>query len=109
MLCVGGGRDDKYLVDTGRFRGDKMRHNRTLVRYRTTDIPYPQFVVIPNMFVSDMLRWLSDYECAEIEHTGPAALVLGTDKTGYRLPINWPGYQKCMDYIRTRNLLTETL
>ncbi len=90
------------MVDTGRLGSDKMRQDGTLVRYRTTDIPYPQFVVIPNIFVSDMIHWLSDVQCAEIEHTE-------LSDNDFRIPTKWHSYRLCWDYILKRNLLTEAL
>lgn len=101
MLFGGGYWGGKYMVDIGRLGGDKMTQDRTLVRYRTTDIPYPQFVVIPNMFVSNMLHWLSDHECAEIEHTE-------LSDNDFHFPTDWHSYLSCWDYIVKRNLLTET-
>lgn len=88
MLFVGGCWGDKNLVDIGRFRGDKM----TLIRYRTEDTNHPLFVVIPDMFVLNMLQWLSDQECATIEHTEP------TDNS-FRAPKAWPGYQTCEQHV----------
>lgn len=101
MLCVGGYWGDKYLVDTGRFRGDKIM-NRTLIQYRTTENKHSQFVVIPNIFVSDMIHWLSYVQCAEIEHTE-------LSDNDFHIPMSWPSYRLCCDYIQKRKLLTETL
>ena len=72
----------------------------TLIRYRTTDIDHPQHVVIPDIFVSNMVRWLSDVECAEIEHTEQ------TDKL-CSIPQRYPEYEACVNYIRTSALLRE--
>jgi len=69
---------------------------RTLIKYRTklgdqpctTDNRPAEYVVIPNIFVSDLLKWLSDIS-AEILET--------TDNVDHpaRLPINWPSYETC--------------
>lgn len=74
---------------------------RTLIQYRTTEIEHSQFVVIPDIYVSDMIQWLSDHECAEIVRTE-------TTDNSYRFPTNWPSYETCMKYVVTRTLLTET-
>ncbi len=68
----------------------------TLVKYRTTraadlhrtDKWNWEYVVIPVIWLSDLLKWLSDIE-AEVGGT--------TDNVEYdaRLPINWPSYETC--------------
>ena len=69
----------------------------TLIKYQTTDIEHPQFVVIPDIFVPNMVRWLSDVECAEIEHTEQ------TDNE-FHAPENWPSYQTCKQHIYLSDL-----
>ena len=68
----------------------------TLVKYRTiradelirTDKWNWEYAVVPTIFLSDLLKWLSDTE-AELAET--------TDNVQYdaRLPINWPSYETC--------------
>jgi hypothetical protein len=72
---------------------------RTLIRYRTTDSRYSRFVIVPTIFVSDMLHWLSDDECAEIERTEQ------TDEL-CSVPTRYPQYKACVDFIRASNLLS---
>jgi hypothetical protein len=60
----------------------------TLIRYRTRMTGHPSFVVIPDMFVSSIVRWLSDQECATIEYTEQ------TDKE-FHAPERWPDYRMC--------------
>lgn len=67
----------------------------TLVKYRTnqaelhrTDNWNWEYAVIPTIWLSDLLKWLSDIE-AEVDET--------TDNVEYdaRLPITWPSYETC--------------
>lgn len=78
-------------------RRDKM-FPRTLIRYRTTESRHPFFVIVPNLFVSSMIQWLSDDECAEIER------VEGTDNL-CSVPQRYPDHDACVSYIRDMNLI----
>lgn len=71
---------------------------RTLIRYRTTDCKHSMHVIVPSIFVLDMIGWLSDHECAEI---------IGHEQTDHPclVPQHYPDYQACVDYIRTSDLI----
>ena len=69
----------------------------TLVKYRTkldiepvaTDKWWSEYVVLPTIWLSDLLVWLSDID-AEVQET--------TDNVDFdaRLPISWPSYETCL-------------
>ena len=68
----------------------------TFVKYRTkmevelcgSDNWWSEYAVIPTIWLSDFLAWLSDIE---------AELCIETDNVEFeaRLPINWPSYETC--------------
>jgi len=75
----------------------------TLVTYRTTDVPHNQYIVVPTIWLSDLLQWLTLSESAE---------VIGTShncKDKAMLPINWPGYQTCCDDVRISDAMNSVL
>jgi len=69
---------------------------KTFVKYRTkiddelsaTDNYRSEYVVLPSIWLPDLLSWLSDIG---------AELCQTTDNVEfeYRLPITWPGYETC--------------
>lgn len=74
--------------------------NMTLVKYRTTDVAYNQYAVIPTYWLSDLLEWLTLSESAEIVLTDNGC------RSSPILPINWPSYQTCSDSIHISDLLS---
>lgn len=66
----------------------------TRVTYRTTDVSHNQYAIVPTIWLSDLLRWLTLSETAEIVGT-----TYNVDNEAV-LPINWPSYQTCQDAIR---------
>ena len=78
-----------------------------LVKYRTSDYRYDQYAVVPDLYLSDLLDWLTLSESAEIvsvtdNYPGlsdvPASIAL-------LAPDNWPSYRTCADYIRVSDLV----
>ena len=71
----------------------------TLIKYRTTETPYNQYAVVPTIWVSDLLHWLTLSESAEI---------ISTDNNcddGAILPISWPSYETCRDCMRISDIV----
>lgn len=56
--------------------------------YATTDKWYTHYAVIPTIWLSDLLQWLSDID---------AVVCATADNVDFdtRLPINWPSYETC--------------
>lgn len=78
-----------------------------LVTYQTVNRPYNQYAVVPNIYVSDLLGWLSEQEAtiqSVTQHTP------GTDKkpSVCLLPPEWPSYRACDDFMRTLELVALT-
>ncbi len=75
-------------------RSDNMDY--TLVTFRTTDYRYKQFAAVPNIYLPDLLDWIRDLpDFVEIvsirdNYDGPGIV-----------PVSWPSYGECMNYIRT--------
>lgn len=89
------------MVDMGRHRGDNV--NMALVEYRTTDVSHKQYIVVPTIWLSDLLRWLTLSESAE---------VIGTShncRDEAILPIKWPSYQTCRDDMRISDAMNSVL
>lgn len=69
----------------------------TFVKYRTgcevklcgTDNWWSEYVVVPTIWLSDLLAWLSDIGADVVETT---------DNFDHepKLPINWPSYETCL-------------
>ena len=72
---------------------------KTLVTYRTPASPHNQYAVVPNMWLSDLLSWLTLSESATI--------VSKTDNedSGAILPINWPSYETCRYCLKVSDLM----
>jgi len=68
---------------------------KTMITYRTTDQKHNKYVIVPTLWVSDLVYWLTLSESAEI-----VATTHNVDD-GLVLPISWPSYQPCLDYTRT--------
>ncbi len=64
----------------------------TLVKYRTSDVPYNQYAAVPIMFLSDLLDWLQLSESAEI------VSVTYNMELPFDAPITWPAHSKCSHY-----------
>lgn len=64
----------------------------TLVTYRTNK-GYRKYAVVPTIWLSDFIPWLSGQENVE---------VIGREQTddGLIIPTDWPSYRACMDYVR---------
>lgn len=71
----------------------------TLIKYRTPDTTYNQFAVIPAIWLSDIIHWLTISESARIVSTDNDC-----DNDAI-LPMDWPSYETCLDSIRISNLL----
>ncbi len=71
--------------------GWAYKMNMTLIKYRTSDTPHNQHVVVPTVWLSDLLDWLTLSESAEIVET--------THDVDHEaiLPIDWPSYEPCMN------------
>ena len=70
-----------------------------LVKYRTSDVSYNQYAVVPPLWLSDLLKWLTLSESAEIVST-----TYNVDD-GPILPRDWPSYRSCADYVRISDLV----
>ena len=64
----------------------------TFVKYRTNNVGgihiRTKYAVVPTIWLSDFLQWLSDIEVDVLETTD------NFDHEA-RLPINWPSYETC--------------
>lgn len=73
----------------------------TLVTYRTSDYRYNQHAVVPTSWLSDLLKWLTLSECAEVVSVAHNLRGL----SDLVVPDSWPSYQTCSDYIRVSDIL----
>lgn len=64
----------------------------TLVKYRTSDVPYNQYAAVPIMFLSDLLDWLQLSELAEIVG------VTYDMELSFDAPTGWPAHSRCSHY-----------
>jgi hypothetical protein len=76
---------------------------KTLVKYRTTkEMGFnnrTHYAVVPTIFLSDLLEWLSDTECK----------VLGVSNncdSEVVLPIEWIGYRSCRKWVDLSDAMT---
>ncbi len=78
----------------------------TFVKYRTdnegTMYTYTSYAVIPTIWLSDLLQWLSDIEATVLETT---------DNCDHnpRLPITWPSYETCSYCIKVSDVIHSVL
>lgn len=71
----------------------------TLIKYRTPNVSYNQYAVVPTLWLSDLLDWLRLSEQATVigkthNHEG-----------GSLLPINWHSYRACQEAIHISDLM----
>lgn len=72
---------------------------KTLVRYRTNDVPCVRHAVVPTLWLSDLLEWLQLSE---------EAVVIGIthdENHGLIIPMDWPGYRTCLQYSNNVSLV----
>lgn len=101
-LAPGDISDTKMLSDT-LSRGDKMKFK--VVEYRTNETPHSQFAVIPDLYLSDLIEWLTLSEDAQIVSTTDNPNPSLDPLSDFHPPVNWPSYRKCSDHVRLSDLI----
>ncbi len=98
------------MVDTGRteLRSDKIKFQR--IQYRTPDLLVDRWAILPDLYVSSFLRWLTDSDSAEVVSitthdriTAPATRVLSE----LAAPRHWPDYRRCARYVSDTVIMGE--
>ena len=75
------------------------------VAYRTTDNRNLRFAVVPSMFISDLLDWLTLSETAEIVSICDDYTRTLSGQPEFVAPPEWPSYRTCAQYIHTVSLV----
>ncbi len=64
----------------------------TLVKYRTSDVPFDQHAAVPAIYITDLIDWLNLTESAAI-----ASVTYDTDHP-FDAPEEWPSHSRCSHY-----------
>ncbi len=76
-----------------------------VVEYRTKEVQHPQFAVIPDLYVSDLIGWLTLSEGATIVSTTDNPNPSPDPLSDFHPPSNWPSYRKCSTHVRLSDLI----
>ncbi len=71
----------------------------TLVKYRTSDVPYNQYAAVPIMFLPDLLNWLELSESAEV------VSVSHDREVPFDAPTTWPAHRECAHYYTLSDII----